>query len=178
MIQNYFTKNTFIRKLTVMCLVIGLSAVGPAYAGPRNHRHQAAYPAPGKIIRAIPSGHALVHVGPNRYYYSAGVFYRKGPKGYAVVRAPLGAVVMHLPVGYRTMMVAGVTYFFFAGLRSRRAGDISNRDLRGHRFCKQPFEADVLGRSFGYPIDISAPCICDCAGNSGSFRESTGNHGL
>jgi uncharacterized protein YgiM (DUF1202 family) len=44
------------------------------------------------------------------------VFYKKGPGGYAVVRAPLGAVVMRLPVGYRTMIVAGVTYFLFAGV--------------------------------------------------------------
>lgn len=133
MILHHFVKTTIIRNLTVMCLVIGLSAVGPAYAGPRNHRHKTAYPAAGKIIRAIPSGHALVHVGPNRYYYNAGIFYRKGPKGYAVVRAPFGAVVMHLPVGYRTMMVAGVTYFFFAGVYYRKTSS-------GYQVVKAPAE--------------------------------------
>ena len=110
MILSCFVQNDFIRRLIALSLVIGLSAVVPTYAEPRKPRHPVVYPVPGKAIRSIPSNHALVHVGSKRYYYSAGVFYRKGPKGYAVARAPLGAVILRLPAGYRTLVVAGVTY--------------------------------------------------------------------
>lgn len=121
MIRCRQTNHGIVRKLIVASLVAGLCFSGPAYAGPRAPKYRTPYPSPGRITHKIPAGHARVSVGPKRYHFHAGVFYKRGPRGYAVVRAPLGAVIMHLPVGYHTMIVAGATYFLFAGVYYRRA---------------------------------------------------------
>ncbi len=47
-----------------------------------------------------PRGYAEVHAGPDRYYYHRGVYYRSGPRGYVVVRAPRGVIVRTLPPSY------------------------------------------------------------------------------
>jgi len=115
--SNRGTSWTFI----VAILIVSICFAGPGYAQPHTQRHRARYPAPGRIVPKMPFGRTIVNVGPDRYYFNTGVFYRKGPRGYAVVRAPIGAVVMHLPVGYHTLVVAGVTYFLFADVYYRKA---------------------------------------------------------
>lgn len=115
-----------LRKIVAVILVGGMCFTGQANAGPADRRHKKPYPKQGRMVHAMPAGHIRVAVGPKHYYYHAGVFYRKGPKGYAVVLAPRGAVVMHLPAGFRSRIVAGVTYYVFAGVYYRKA-------VSGHR---------------------------------------------
>lgn len=59
----------------------------------------------------IPRGYAEVRVGPDRYYYHRGVYYRPGPRGYTVVRAPRGAFIRVLPPHYTRIYVGGVYYY-------------------------------------------------------------------
>lgn len=70
----------------------------------------------------LPHGYAEVRVGPDRYYYHRGVYYRPGPHGYYVVRAPRGAYVRVLPPYYSRVYVGGVFYY--------RSGDVFYQTYR------------------------------------------------
>lgn len=107
----------FCRTVIVLALVAGLCLPGPVWAW----RAPGQYPQPGKRLRQMPAKSRIVHVGSHRCHYHAGVFYRKGPKGFAVVRAPMGAVVTRLPAGFATLVVAGITCFAFADVYYRKA---------------------------------------------------------
>lgn len=56
-------------------------------------------------------GYAVVSVGPDRYYYHRGVFYRPGHHGYVVVRAPRGAIVRELPPFHSRVYVGSTVYY-------------------------------------------------------------------
>jgi hypothetical protein len=56
-------------------------------------------------------GYAVVSVGPERYYYHRGVFYRPGRHGYVVVRAPRGAIVRELPPFHSRVYVGNAVYY-------------------------------------------------------------------
>jgi len=66
-------------------------------------------------VKALPSGHVTLRVGSFNCYYHAGVFYRKGAAGYAVIGAPLGARVRALPAGYRVVHLGTVPYYYYYG---------------------------------------------------------------
>lgn len=59
----------------------------------------------------LPHGYTEVRVGPNRYYYHRGVYYRPGPRGYYVVHAPRGAYIRTLPPYYTRVYVGGTYYY-------------------------------------------------------------------
>jgi hypothetical protein len=50
-----------------------------------------------------------------RYYYDQGVYYEPSGSGYAVVPAPVGAIVNYLPPGYETTMAGDDTYYYYGG---------------------------------------------------------------
>ncbi len=60
---------------------------------------------------ALPRGYAEVRVGRDRYYTQRGVFYRRGPHGYVVVRAPRGAILRTLPPHYTRIYVGSNIYY-------------------------------------------------------------------
>lgn len=64
----------------------------------------------------MPHGYAQVSVGGSNYYYHRGTFYRPGPHGYYVVRAPRGCVVRTLPPYYTRVYYGGVPYFYYSGV--------------------------------------------------------------
>lgn len=109
-------QNGFCRKVIVLILATGLCLPGPVWGG-RGPGH---YPKPGKFVGQMPAGSRIVRVGSHPYHYHGGVFYRKGSKGFAVVRAPIGAVVARLPIGFATLVVGGITYFAFANVYYRK----------------------------------------------------------
>ncbi|HTR29050.1 MAG TPA: DUF6515 family protein [Puia sp.] len=51
-----------------------------------------------------------------RYWYDDGCFYLPQNGGYAVVPAPVGAIVATIPPGYETPVVDGTTYYYFGGV--------------------------------------------------------------
>ncbi len=71
----------------------------------------------------VPHGYTSVHVGRDNYYYHRGVFYRPGPRGYYVVRAPRGAVIRTLPPHYSRVYIGSSVYY--------RYGDVYYRDYDG-----------------------------------------------
>ncbi|HUL52952.1 MAG TPA: DUF6515 family protein [Opitutaceae bacterium] len=61
----------------------------------------------------LPHGYLDIVVGRDHYYSYRGVFYRRGPHGYMVVRAPRGAVVRVLPPHCARIYAGNVVYYRF-----------------------------------------------------------------
>lgn len=79
------------------------------------------YPAVGKVFLNMPGSYDVVRSGPDEYYFHEGIFYTRAPQGFKVVTPPRGCLVARLPVGFETLIVAGVTYFLYAGVYYNRA---------------------------------------------------------
>lgn len=88
-------------------------AAAPKSGGP--------YPAVGKISPNMPGSYDVVRSGPDEFYFHEGVFYARDPQGFKVVSPPRGIVIGRLPVGFETLIVAGVTYFLYAGVYYNQA---------------------------------------------------------
>jgi hypothetical protein len=71
-------------------------------------------------VPRLPLGHRPVWVGGHEYFHHNGIFYRRGPSGYLIVRPPFGAVVLSLPLGFAALVLAGVTYYLFEGIYYQR----------------------------------------------------------
>ena len=76
------------------------------------------HPVPhyGKVFATTPAGHRTIWAGGVKYFYHGGVYYRKRPSGFVVVRAPIGAIIASLPIGFITFAVLGSTYYYYAGV--------------------------------------------------------------
>jgi len=59
----------------------------------------------------LPNGYLDVVVGHDHYYSHRGIFYRRGPHGLMVVRAPRGAIVRELPPHCARIYVGNVIYY-------------------------------------------------------------------
>lgn len=82
----------------------------PYYWGP--HWHPL-----GFFLSALATDAVLISLNNQRYYYDDGVYYQPSNGGYAVVPAPIGALVAALPPGYETTTAAdGNSYFYFGGV--------------------------------------------------------------
>ena len=81
----------------------------------RRHPMVPVAPRHGEVFVNLPAGHRTVYVGRSRYFYGSGVFYKHGPSGYVVIRAPIGAVIAAPPSGCRTVVVGGATYYAYNG---------------------------------------------------------------
>jgi hypothetical protein len=80
------------------------------YDGRFNHNH--VYPGRGYFIGALPRERFEVVRGPNRFFYSGGVWYAPRGAGFVVVGAPIGVFVPVLPPFYTTVWVAGAPYYY------------------------------------------------------------------
>jgi hypothetical protein len=88
--------------------------------GPRpgwDHRderfhHDHYYPSRGYYARELPPDRVIVTGPRGRYFYSGGVWYSPGPRGYVVVGAPIGTYVPVLPPYYTTVWVGGAPYYY------------------------------------------------------------------
>ncbi len=83
-----------------------------AWARDRHHDFGRPYSGRGGALRILPRQYSPVRIGPRGVYHHGGVFYRRGPSGFAVIPAPMGAVVASLPSGFSIMAAAGGTYFY------------------------------------------------------------------
>lgn len=82
----------------------------PYYWGP--HWHPV-----GFFLSALAADAIWFSFNNQRYYYDDGCFYLPQNGGYAVVTAPIGAMVTSLPQGYETPVAAdGQTYYYYAGV--------------------------------------------------------------
>ena len=105
-----------------------LALCGSAYAqhdrdfrpGPRpgfNHydgrfSHNQYYPERGYVFHDLPRDRVFVNGPRGRFWYSGGVWYSYGPRGYVVIGAPIGVFVPVLPPFYTTVWVGGVPYYY------------------------------------------------------------------
>jgi hypothetical protein len=105
--------------LTLLLLLAGFLGQGCAVGVPY-HAHRPvvvhAYHGSADNDKSIRNAarYQVVQVEGRRYYYRNGVFYRKGPGGFTVIAAPVGAVVTVLPRGIRSFRRSGVTYYRYA----------------------------------------------------------------
>jgi hypothetical protein len=67
------------------------------------------------VVSNLPRERTRVVVGRNEYFYSRGLFYRPGPRGYMVMRGPIGARVRVLPPGFVSLSIGGSPFFFYYG---------------------------------------------------------------
>ena len=80
------------------------------------HGPGAKIPAHGTMVTHLPREHKTVRLGKIKYFYHGGVFYKRGPSGYVVIAAPIGAIVLDLPDGFISVVIGGFTYFNYAGV--------------------------------------------------------------
>ncbi len=76
------------------------------------HGHGHYYPEPGFMISVLPVNAITIGYGRDRYFFQGGVWYRPGPRGYMVIRAPIGIGLPVLPPDYSTVWVDGVAYYY------------------------------------------------------------------
>jgi hypothetical protein len=74
--------------------------------------HDHYYPSRGYYVREIPRERVIVTSPRGRYFYSGGVWYSSGPRGYVVIGAPIGGFVPVLPPYYTTVWVGGAPYYY------------------------------------------------------------------
>jgi hypothetical protein len=75
-----------------------------------SHNHY--YPSRGYAVHDLPRDRIVVNGPRGRFFYSGGVWYSPGPRGYVVVGAPIGFFVPVLPPYYTTVWVGGAPYYY------------------------------------------------------------------
>jgi hypothetical protein len=74
--------------------------------------HNHSYLDRGVVVASLPREAVIVHSGPTRYWFHAGVWYRPQHGRYVVVGPPLGVFVPVLPAFYTTLVFGGLTYYY------------------------------------------------------------------
>jgi hypothetical protein len=74
--------------------------------------HNHAYYDRGLVVRDLPRDRILINRGPNRFYYSAGMWYAPRGGAFVVVAPPIGVFVPLLPPYYSTVWFGGVPYYY------------------------------------------------------------------
>lgn len=123
-----------LKRLSIVgLLAVGVLSMGAALADPRDHdrrgppgpgprpgwdhydnrfRHNYYYPSRGYVVRDLPRDRVIIGGPRGRYWYSGGVWYSSGPRGYVVIGAPVGLFVPVLPPYYTTVWVGGAPYYY------------------------------------------------------------------
>src|SRR6267142_1948746 len=74
--------------------------------------HDHYYPSRGYYVRELPRDRVIITNPRGRYFYSGGVWYSPGPRGYVVIGAPIGTFVPVLPPAYTTVWGGGAPYYY------------------------------------------------------------------
>ena len=112
----------------------------------------------------LPHGYVDVVVGREHYYSYRGVFYRRGPRGFVVVRAPRGAILRELPPHCARIYVGAS---FITGM----AMFITSR-CRGATWWWTPRRSDPPPPppADGVPIGLGGPAPSTCSRTGSSSR--------
>lgn len=78
--------------------------------------HDRYYPTLGYHVAALPPGSLALHVGADRLFFQAGVWFRPVGREFVVVTPPFGAVVPVLPPGCATLWLGGSSYYYANGV--------------------------------------------------------------
>lgn len=75
-----------------------------------SHNHP--YYNRGFVVRDLPRDRIIINRGPNRFFYSGGVWYAPRGPSFVVVAPPIGVFVPLLPPYYSTVWFGGVPYYY------------------------------------------------------------------
>ena len=78
----------------------------------QNHR-EICFQQPIHYEHHLPTGYRTLKLANRILYYLNGLFYQPTPYGYAVVTAPVGAIVRELPPGYYQIFYGGTPYYVY-----------------------------------------------------------------
>lgn len=70
------------------------------------------YPRPGYNVNRLPPKAYAIPYGRERYYFSAGIWYRPVGPRFVVTAPPIGVVVPLLPPFYATVWLGGTPYYY------------------------------------------------------------------
>lgn len=94
-----------------------LAAATPSRADRDDHRRGVV------VVKTLPRGFHTLHLAHGDYFEHRGRFYQRHTGGFALVPAPLGALVVNLPLGNVRVNSGGAIYF--------RLGETYYRPARG-----------------------------------------------
>ncbi len=112
------------------------------------HGHNHYYPRPGWAVRTLPPRASVTFWGGAGYNYFDGIWYTGGPRGYVVVRPPLGIVVTDRPALATVLAIGGLSYLYANGVYYREQPGV------GYEVVPPPVDGDntgAPGKSYVYP---------------------------
>jgi hypothetical protein len=71
-------------------------------------------------LNNLPAGYARLIRGDETFYFSRGVYYKRKPHGFVIVKPRVGFSVAVLPSGYKTIRDSGATFYSFNNVRYRK----------------------------------------------------------
>lgn len=114
--------------LAAMALILIPTA---ACAGPRHQGGWHGTPERHSVVRTLPRHCERIRVGHRVFYYHRGDFYRRVPRGFLTVRAPIGARVSSLPSRCCLLGSGRNTFFISLGVAYQRCP-------KGYKVVKPP----------------------------------------
>jgi hypothetical protein len=116
------------------------------------HGHNHYYPPAGYAVRTLPRGYVTVGYRTGPYYYSSGIWYRRGGAGFVVVRPAIGLYVPVLPPFYSTIWYGGIPYYYaddvyYRWRADRREYEVSQAPPRSAQVSTESPRSDL----FVYP---------------------------
>lgn len=112
------------------------------------HGHNHYYPRPGWAVRSPPPRASITFWGGVGYRYHDGIWYTGGPRGYVVVRPPIGIVVTDRPALATVLAIGGLSYLYANGVYYREQPGV------GYEVVPPPVEGSNTGapdKTYVYP---------------------------
>lgn len=153
--------------------VLGYCVEG--FAQPPRHKRPRAFvrhpiPKYGRTVVRLPPRHRNLMVNRTRYFFDSGIFYRQGPRGYVVVRAPLGAILASVPLGSVSFVLGGTPYWYYSGVYYRRVpSGYTVVDAPPNAVITQESDdRDDIGPAIGERVSITARSLNVRSGPGGN----------
>ncbi len=116
------------------------------FDGAHGHNHH--YPRPGWAVRSPPPRASITFWGGVGYRYHDGIWYTGGPRGYVVVRPPIGIVITDRPALATVLAIGGLSYLYANGVYYREQPGV------GYEVVPPPVDGAVAGapgKTYVYP---------------------------
>ncbi len=114
--------------------VISQHHQAPQRLRPVPYNSRPAYPRIGHHVSHLHRNAYRFRHGGHRYRYSQGLFYRPYNHGFRVVQAPIGAIILSLPIGYTHMRISDRDYYRYNDVYYQ-----SEFGARGYRVVQNPY---------------------------------------